>query len=170
MPKLKREGPERATDFVESLDRGLRLLQAFGNTTGPMTLSDLARAVVNGGFGLIELRMAGVSLDRVRREKRVEPANQTQTLLLLRLPEAQEHERVSTQQVDAIGCAEVDVGDDQRAAQSSGPGGQPSTFDCRKVLADGIERVDVRAGPQQLIRRRSLVVERQAVRGYREQR
>src|SRR5215470_12853937 len=45
MPKLKREGgQERATDFVESLDRGLRLLQAFGNKTGPMTLSDIARA------------------------------------------------------------------------------------------------------------------------------
>src|SRR6201991_2835714 len=45
MPKLKREGgEERATDFVESLDRGLRLLQAFGNTTGPMALSDIARA------------------------------------------------------------------------------------------------------------------------------
>jgi IclR family transcriptional regulator, pca regulon regulatory protein len=45
MPKLKRsESEERATDFVESLDRGLRLLQCFGTTTGPMTLSDLARA------------------------------------------------------------------------------------------------------------------------------
>jgi IclR family transcriptional regulator, pca regulon regulatory protein len=45
MPKLKRnETDERATDFVESLDRGLRLLQMFGATTGPMTLSDLARA------------------------------------------------------------------------------------------------------------------------------
>jgi len=44
MPKLKREGEERATDFVESLDRGLRLLQSFGDTTGPMTLSDIARA------------------------------------------------------------------------------------------------------------------------------
>src|SRR6201991_1747451 len=45
MPKLKREGgEERATDFVESLDRGLRLLQAFGQTTSPMTLSDVARA------------------------------------------------------------------------------------------------------------------------------
>jgi len=45
MPKLKREnGEERATDFVESLDRGLRLLRAFGNTAGPMTLSDIARA------------------------------------------------------------------------------------------------------------------------------
>jgi IclR family transcriptional regulator, pca regulon regulatory protein len=45
MPKLKRsDGDERATDFVESLDRGLRLLQKFGATSGPMTLSDLARA------------------------------------------------------------------------------------------------------------------------------
>src|SRR5437764_397840 len=45
MPKLKREnGEARATDFVESLDRGLRLLEKFGNTSGPMTLSDLARA------------------------------------------------------------------------------------------------------------------------------
>jgi IclR family transcriptional regulator, pca regulon regulatory protein len=45
MPKLKREGgEERATDFVESLDRGLRLLQAFGQSTSPMTLSDVARA------------------------------------------------------------------------------------------------------------------------------
>lgn len=45
MPKLKREnGEERNTDFVESLDRGLRLLQVFGETSGPMTLSDIARA------------------------------------------------------------------------------------------------------------------------------
>src|SRR3954453_15951460 len=45
MPKLKRENGEgRATDFVESLDRGLRLLQKFGAASGPMTLSDLARA------------------------------------------------------------------------------------------------------------------------------
>src|ERR1700754_2524544 len=45
MPKLKRgHREERATDFVESLDRGLRLLQKFGATSGPMTLSDLARA------------------------------------------------------------------------------------------------------------------------------
>src|SRR3954453_5129788 len=45
MPKLKRDDSEaRATDFVESLDRGLRLLQAFGSTAGPMTLSDIARA------------------------------------------------------------------------------------------------------------------------------
>src|SRR3979411_644079 len=45
MPKLKRGDNEgRATDFVESLDRGLGLLQKFGATSGPMTLSDLARA------------------------------------------------------------------------------------------------------------------------------
>lgn len=45
MPKLKRgDGEERNTDFVESLDRGLRLLQLFGETSGPMTLSDIARA------------------------------------------------------------------------------------------------------------------------------
>ena len=45
MPKLKRDDrEERATDFVESLDRGLRLLQSFGASTSPMTLSDLARA------------------------------------------------------------------------------------------------------------------------------
>jgi IclR family pca regulon transcriptional regulator len=45
MPKLKRsDTDERATDFVEALDRGLRLLQCFGTNAGPMTLSDLARA------------------------------------------------------------------------------------------------------------------------------
>jgi IclR family pca regulon transcriptional regulator len=45
MPKLKRPDSEaRASDFVESLDRGLRLLQMFGTTSGPATLSDLARA------------------------------------------------------------------------------------------------------------------------------
>lgn len=45
MPKLKRsETGERTTDFVEALDRGLRLLQRFGTNAGPMTLSDLARA------------------------------------------------------------------------------------------------------------------------------
>jgi IclR family pca regulon transcriptional regulator len=45
MPKLKRDGGEvRATDFVESLDRGLRLLQAFGASTTPMSLSEIARA------------------------------------------------------------------------------------------------------------------------------
>jgi IclR family transcriptional regulator, pca regulon regulatory protein len=45
VPKMKRsDNEQRATDFVESLDRGLRLLQKFGATSGPMTLSDLARA------------------------------------------------------------------------------------------------------------------------------
>ena len=45
MPKLKRsEGEERATDFVESLDRGLRLLHCFAASAEPMSLSDLARA------------------------------------------------------------------------------------------------------------------------------
>jgi IclR family pca regulon transcriptional regulator len=45
MPKLKRDdGEQRATDFVESLDRGLRLLQAFGESTAPTTLSEIARA------------------------------------------------------------------------------------------------------------------------------
>ena len=45
MPKPKRsDTDERATDFVEALDRGLRLLQCFGTNAGPMTLSDLARS------------------------------------------------------------------------------------------------------------------------------
>ncbi len=45
MPKLKRsEGEDRATDFVESLDRGLRLLHCFAASSEPMSLSDLARA------------------------------------------------------------------------------------------------------------------------------
>ena len=45
MPKLKREnGEPRATDFVESLDRGLRLLQVFGARPAPMTLSEVAAA------------------------------------------------------------------------------------------------------------------------------
>ncbi len=44
MPKPKRESrEERATDFVESLDRGLRLLQGFAASGEPMSLSDLAR-------------------------------------------------------------------------------------------------------------------------------
>jgi IclR family pca regulon transcriptional regulator len=43
MPKLKRsDSQDRATDFVESLDRGLRLLQAFGARPAPMTLSEIA--------------------------------------------------------------------------------------------------------------------------------
>jgi IclR family transcriptional regulator, pca regulon regulatory protein len=43
-PKRSAGSAPRATDFVESLDRGLRLLQAFGNRAGPMTLSDVAIA------------------------------------------------------------------------------------------------------------------------------
>jgi IclR family transcriptional regulator, pca regulon regulatory protein len=43
MVKPKRpESETRATDFVESLDRGLRLLQAFGARPAPMTLSEIA--------------------------------------------------------------------------------------------------------------------------------
>jgi IclR family transcriptional regulator, pca regulon regulatory protein len=43
MVKPKRTDSEpRATDFVESLDRGLRLLQAFGERSAPMTLSEIA--------------------------------------------------------------------------------------------------------------------------------
>jgi IclR family pca regulon transcriptional regulator len=47
MPKLKRpsEAAARgATDFIESLDRGLRVLELFGGSQQPMTLSDLAKA------------------------------------------------------------------------------------------------------------------------------
>src|SRR5258708_38134858 len=45
MPKLKRsQGEGRGTDYVESLDRGLRLLQMFASSSEPMTLSDLARS------------------------------------------------------------------------------------------------------------------------------
>jgi IclR family transcriptional regulator, pca regulon regulatory protein len=43
-PKRNAGGVPRATDFVESLDRGLRLLQAFGERSGPMTLSEIATA------------------------------------------------------------------------------------------------------------------------------
>jgi IclR family pca regulon transcriptional regulator len=43
--KLKREGEARGnTDFIESLDRGLRVFELFGADAKPMTLSDLARA------------------------------------------------------------------------------------------------------------------------------
>ena len=43
MVKPKRpDGETRTTDFVESLDRGLRLLQAFGARPAPMTLSEIA--------------------------------------------------------------------------------------------------------------------------------
>src|SRR5215471_1854370 len=45
MVKPKRtDGEPRATDFVESLDRGLRLLRAFGESATPMSLSEIARA------------------------------------------------------------------------------------------------------------------------------
>ena len=47
MPKLKRQSePDNrgATDFIESLDRGLRVLELFGGARNPVTLSDLARA------------------------------------------------------------------------------------------------------------------------------
>jgi IclR family pca regulon transcriptional regulator len=47
MPKLKRTGDadnRGATDFIESLDRGLRVLEMFGSGGQPMTLSDLAKA------------------------------------------------------------------------------------------------------------------------------
>ena len=47
MPKLKREGDadtRGATDFIESLDRGLRVLELFGGGQQAMTLSDLAKA------------------------------------------------------------------------------------------------------------------------------
>jgi hypothetical protein len=47
MPKLKRPSDadnRGATDFIESLDRGLRVLEVFGGSRQPMTLSDLAKA------------------------------------------------------------------------------------------------------------------------------
>jgi len=45
VPKLKRADSEpRATDFVESLDRGLRLLRAMGEGGAAMTLSEAAAA------------------------------------------------------------------------------------------------------------------------------
>ncbi|MFL6791854.1 MAG: IclR family transcriptional regulator C-terminal domain-containing protein [Bradyrhizobium sp.] len=47
MPKLKRHDDAHnrgATDFIESLDRGLRVLELFGGGRHPMTLSDLAKA------------------------------------------------------------------------------------------------------------------------------
>lgn len=50
MPKLKRTAEERAAargdgpEFIESLDRGLRVLQAFAADRRPMTLSDVAKA------------------------------------------------------------------------------------------------------------------------------
>lgn len=47
MPKLKRyeDADNRAaTDFIESLDRGLRVLELLGGGQQPMTLSDLGKA------------------------------------------------------------------------------------------------------------------------------
>lgn len=44
-PKRNAGSAPRATDFVESLDRGLRLLGAFGDRASPMTLSEVATAV-----------------------------------------------------------------------------------------------------------------------------
>lgn len=48
MPRLKRtEEEEKAREggeFIESLDRGLRVLQSFGVDRRPMTLSDLAKS------------------------------------------------------------------------------------------------------------------------------
>ena len=43
-PKRSAGSAPRATDFVESLDRGLRLLQAFGERAAPATLSEIAAA------------------------------------------------------------------------------------------------------------------------------
>src|ERR1700744_685036 len=43
-PKRSAGDAPRATDFVESLDRGLRLLQVFGERAGPLTLSEIAAA------------------------------------------------------------------------------------------------------------------------------
>jgi IclR family pca regulon transcriptional regulator len=46
MPKLKRSPDDTrgGTDFIESLDRGLRVFELFGTDPRPMTLSDLAKA------------------------------------------------------------------------------------------------------------------------------
>jgi IclR family pca regulon transcriptional regulator len=47
MPKLKRTEEEKkareGVEFIESLDRGLRVLQSFGIDRRPMTLSDIAK-------------------------------------------------------------------------------------------------------------------------------
>jgi IclR family pca regulon transcriptional regulator len=47
MPKLKRteenSKPRESVEFIESLDRGLRVLQSFGVDRRPMTLSDVAK-------------------------------------------------------------------------------------------------------------------------------
>jgi IclR family pca regulon transcriptional regulator len=49
MPKLKRSKSERdeirpGPEFIESLDRGLRVIEIFGSEPRPMTLSDVAKA------------------------------------------------------------------------------------------------------------------------------
>jgi IclR family pca regulon transcriptional regulator len=46
MPKLKRSRDDTSggTDFIESLDRGLRVFELFGADPRPMILSDLAKA------------------------------------------------------------------------------------------------------------------------------
>jgi len=46
MPKLKRSPDDTrgGTDFIESLDRGLRVFELFGADPRPMTLSDVAKA------------------------------------------------------------------------------------------------------------------------------
>jgi IclR family pca regulon transcriptional regulator len=46
MPKLKRDPNDMrgGTDFIESLDRGLRVFELFGTDAKPMTLSDVAKA------------------------------------------------------------------------------------------------------------------------------
>lgn len=46
MPKLKRspDNTRAATDYIESLDRGLRVFELFGADPRPMTLSDVAKA------------------------------------------------------------------------------------------------------------------------------
>ena len=46
MPKLKRspDDARSGTDFIESLDRGLRVFELFGADARPMTLSDVAKA------------------------------------------------------------------------------------------------------------------------------
>ena len=46
MPKLKHDAddPRFGSDYIESLDRGLRVFELFGADRRPMTLSDLAKA------------------------------------------------------------------------------------------------------------------------------
>ena len=48
MPRVTRTAEEEARrnggEFIESLDRGLRVLQSFGTEHRPMTLSDIAKA------------------------------------------------------------------------------------------------------------------------------